>query len=118
MFGDPFLTFVIANTVDDLRMELQAEIERNRQLVVTQKAVQSSRSHTHGSALGVDPKNEQLVKLYEDLTNFLVSSFRFMPVKDGKEEIHMVCHYTHVDPNAAALAESIPDEGRSGYPKL
>jgi hypothetical protein len=101
--------------VNDLRTELQAEIDRNRQLVAAQKAAQSSRSLTHGPTLGVDPKNEQLVKLYEDLTNFLVSSFRFLPINDGKEEILMICHYTHVDPNAAALAESIPDEGRSEY---
>jgi hypothetical protein len=35
-----------------------------------------------------------------------------MPGKDGHEEVHFTCHYTHVDPNAAALAESIPGEGR------
>lgn len=114
-FSDPFLTLVVAITVDHLRMELQAEIDRNGQLVAAQKAMQSSRSLTHGSALGVDPKHEQLLKLYEDLTNFLVISFRFLPVKDGKEETLMVCHYTHVDPNAAALAETIPGEGRCEY---
>jgi hypothetical protein len=57
----------------------------------------SSQGHAHSTILGSDsPKHAEVIKLYEDLTNFLVPNLKFTPGKHGNlDETLCTCIYTY-----------------------
>jgi hypothetical protein len=94
--------------VQDARSELKAEIERSQFLASnsSRKTPAASQGRAQGTILGSDnPKNTEVIKLYEDLTNLLVPILRFSAGKYFHlNEANFTCIYT--------LAPRNEDEGK------
>jgi len=89
-----------------LRSDLAAEIERGR-ILATRNPPPSSMARTHVKSTE-DPKNALVIRLYEDMTNFLVVSAKIeKSVFLNLDEPMFTCIYTHregtVDAGGASL---------------
>ncbi|KAG5338187.1 hypothetical protein C0989_008036 [Termitomyces sp. Mn162] len=83
----------------DLRSELNAEIERSAALSAKANRVPPSASRGGGHSVGVDdPKNAEVVRLYEDVTNLLITGMKVAPGQYlGLDEWTLTCVYTFFD---------------------
>lgn len=98
-----YVPFVLRSPERALKTELQAEIERAKQLV------EKSHRQPHGSVqrnpntAGVisshnDPKQTQIIRFYEDLSNVLVPSMKSVTGRYlNTEEWMLNCCYTYTD---------------------
>jgi hypothetical protein len=82
--------------VKELKYELEAEIERSSELA---KSSRNPPSVFRGRPAGADdPKHAEVIRFYEDLTNFLVCN---MKLQRGKyfdlDEWILSCVYTYSD---------------------
>lgn len=82
---------------NELRYELKAEIERSK--VLSDKSVRTpqaaARSRIAGTA-SEDPKNAQVIRLYEDLTDLLVPNMKHQTNHGpGADELIFKCIYTY-----------------------
>ena len=100
----PNLTKHIFTTglVQDMRYELQLEIERSKGLAdkSTRKQPDPTFQTRRGRLPGLseDPKISQLVKFYEDLTNLLIVDVKPQPARHPPlEEWVITCLYSHQD---------------------
>jgi hypothetical protein len=86
--------------VQDARSELKAEIERSKTLASnpSRKTPAFPQGRSQGTILGNDnPKNTEVIKLYEDLTNLLVPVLRFSTGNYFHlSEANFTCIYTFV----------------------
>lgn len=85
--------------MDELRYELQAEIERAKSLS-SQKQLDSAPRARRGRVLSQneDPKMAELVRFYEDLTNLLVTDIKPQPGRYLQlEDWLMTCVYSYQD---------------------
>lgn len=92
-----------------LRSDLAAEIERGR-ILATRNPPPSSMARTHVKSTE-DPKNALVIRLYEDMTNFLVVSAKIeKSVFLNLDEPMFTCIYTHregtVDAGGASMSSS------------
>ncbi|KAI0063426.1 hypothetical protein BV25DRAFT_1899389 [Artomyces pyxidatus] len=85
---------------DDLKMQLKAEIERNRTLLANRNGRDPPGSTLRGragrDAISNDPKNGATISLYEDMTNFLITNVKFEKGQylDTEDWIYY-CIFTH-----------------------
>ncbi|TFK30103.1 hypothetical protein FA15DRAFT_609201 [Coprinopsis marcescibilis] len=93
----------LEETTKQIQTELNAEIKRSKDLA--DRARNHPPSVTRpgaGNSLGTDePKAARVTRLYEDLTNILISSVKCSSSAiPGKEEWAYTCVYTHSDPTS------------------
>jgi hypothetical protein len=94
-----FFDYIPFCPVDDLRYELQAEIERGKSLS-SQKQPDSASRARRGRVLNQneDPKMAEVVRFYEDLTNLLVTDIKPQPARYLQlEDWLLTCVYSHRD---------------------
>jgi hypothetical protein len=61
-----------------------------------------------------DPKQVEIIKFYEDLTNLLVPSMKFQPAKDsGLDEWTFTCIYTYMDVDDTSINDHDSRKGKS-----
>lgn len=94
--------FFTTGLVQDVRYELQLEIERSKGLAdkSTRKQPDPTFQTRRGRLPGLseDPKISQLVKFYEDLTNILIVDVKPQPARHPPlEEWVITCLYSHQD---------------------
>ncbi|KAF8637405.1 hypothetical protein AX17_002900 [Amanita inopinata Kibby_2008] len=82
----------------ELRFELRAEIERAKNL--TDKSLRTPqaapKSRVGGATPFEDPKNAQVIRFYEDVTNLLVVNMKHQPGQRlGSDEWILTCFYTY-----------------------
>jgi hypothetical protein len=85
--------------VKDVRIELDAEIARSKELFTRQPPPQS-----HHSRSNSDPKHAAVIRFYEDFSNLLVLGIKFEQRGGVQDDILYTCMYTYV---AAAKDEEI-----------
>ncbi|KAF8350512.1 hypothetical protein F5887DRAFT_1208823 [Amanita rubescens] len=91
---------------NELRFELKAEIERSKALA--DKSIRTPqvapRSRMAGAAFE-DPKNAEVIRFYEDLTNLLVTSMKHQAShRPGADEWILKCIYTYSEDDMATDA--------------
>lgn len=91
---------------NELRFELKAEIERSKTLA--DKSIRTPqvapRSRMAGAAFE-DPKNAEVIRFYEDLTNLLVTSMKHQTShRPGADEWILKCIYTYSEDDIATDA--------------
>ena len=86
---------------DDLRIELQAEIDRGKTMASKLQRLPPSASRPrtgNGSSSTDDPKLGEIIKFYEDLTNLIVPN---MKLQKGKylntDEWLLSCVFSYTD---------------------
>ena len=90
---------------DDLRIELQAEIDRGNTMANKLQRLPPasvSRPRTvNGLSSTDDPKLGEIIKFYEDLTNLIVPNMKLQKGKYlGTDEWILNCVYSYVDEGA------------------
>ncbi|KAG2755858.1 hypothetical protein P692DRAFT_20949287 [Suillus brevipes Sb2] len=76
----------------DIRVELDAEIARSKQLLAQQR-----QPHTKNSSADADLKHSATIQFYKDFTNLLVLNIKWEPREGGVEDdIVHTCMYTFV----------------------
>ena len=90
---------------DDLRIELQAEIDRGNAMATKLQRLpptSASRPRTvNGLSSTDDPKLGEIIKFYEDLTNLIVPNMKLQKGKYfGTDEWILNCVYSYVDEGA------------------
>ncbi|KAG7092696.1 hypothetical protein E1B28_009027 [Marasmius oreades] len=95
----------------ELKYELQIERE-NAQKDRLPGSVQRGRGGVLGSD---DPKNTEVIKFYEDLTNLLVTNMKPTPGKSGKDEWSLTCIYSYVGEGDDPLSKSVNFSLRSSH---
>ena len=89
--------------------DLRAEIERSSAL-----ASKTTRGRTGHGVLADDPKQVEIIKFYEDLTNLLVPSMKFQPAKNsGLHEWTFTCIYTYLDVDDTSANDDGERKGKS-----
>ncbi|KAG2158502.1 uncharacterized protein EDB93DRAFT_1121733 [Suillus bovinus] len=81
----------LEQSVKDIRVELNAEIARSKQLLVRQP-----HPHTKTFSTDVDPKHFATIKFYEDFSNLLVLNVKWEPREGVEDDIVHKCIYTYV----------------------
>jgi hypothetical protein len=89
---------------NDLRVELQAEIERGKTMATKLQRLPASASRprtANGLSSVDDPKLAEIIKFYEDLTNLIVPN---MKLQKGHfldtDEWFLNCIYSYIDEGA------------------
>ncbi len=102
MVGDMVIDPLLEN---ELRFELKAEIERSKALADKSiRTPQAPRSRMAGAAFE-DPKNTEVIRFYEDLTNLLVTSMKHQAShRPGADEWILKCIYTYSEDDTATDA--------------
>jgi len=96
---------------NDLRYELQLEVERAKGLVEKVKQPGSASRPRAGVGVG-DPKYGTLVKFYEDLTNVLITSMRVLPGRYlNTDDYSMTCIYSYRD----VVDKTVPTKSAFSY---
>lgn len=93
---------------NELRYELKAEIERSR--VLSDKSVRTPQAVARSRLAGEDPKNAEVIRLYEDLTDLLVPNMKHqISHGPGADEWIFKCIYTYLedDMSNSALQKSM-----------
>lgn len=84
--------------MNNLRYELQAEIERAKGLSAQRPPDSVSRHRGRVLSQNEDPKMAEVVRFYEDLTNLLVTDIKPQPARHlQQEDWHLTCVYSHQD---------------------
>jgi hypothetical protein len=81
----------------ELKYELNAEIERSKELAA--KSSRNPPSALRGRPAGADdPKHAEVIRFYEDLTNLLVCNMKLQRGKHfGLDEWILSCVFTYTD---------------------
>lgn len=74
-----------------MRIELDAEIARSKELLARQP-----HTHSQHSKIDVDSKHSTAIRFYEDFSNLLVLSIKFEHRGDVEDDVLYTCMYTHV----------------------
>jgi len=77
--------------VKDVRIELDAEIARSKELLARQPP-----QNSHPSRTDVDSKHAAAIRFYEDFSNLLVLSIKFEHRGGVDDDVLYTCMYTHV----------------------
>lgn len=75
----------------DVRIELDAEIVRSKELLARQP-----HSNSHHSRPDIDTKHAAAIRFYEDFSNLLVLSIKFEQRGGVQDDVLYTCMYTHV----------------------
>lgn len=75
----------------DVRIELDAEIARSKELLARQP-----QSNSHHSRSDIDNKHGAAIRFYEDFSNLLVLSIKFEQRGGVEDDVLYTCMYTHV----------------------
>ncbi|KAG1738177.1 hypothetical protein EDD22DRAFT_923168 [Suillus occidentalis] len=75
----------------DIRVELDAEIARSKQLLARQR-----QPHTKNFSADADPKHSATIQFYNDFTNLLVLNIKWEPREGVEDDIVHTCVYTFV----------------------
>jgi hypothetical protein len=101
------VTFSFFFSEDDLRIELQAEIERGKTMAsklqrLPPASAAAARPRTvNGLSSTDDLKLGEIIKFYEDLTNLIVPNMKLQKGKYlGTDEWFLNCVYSYVDEGA------------------
>ncbi|KAF9265599.1 hypothetical protein L218DRAFT_148762 [Marasmius fiardii PR-910] len=87
----------------ELKYELQLEREAQKN-----RPPGSAQRGGRGTVLGSDdPKNTQVIKFYEDLTNLLVTNMKPIPAQSKEEDWSLTCIYSYVGEGDDALTKSV-----------
>ncbi|KAG1814903.1 hypothetical protein EV424DRAFT_1413428 [Suillus variegatus] len=81
----------LEQSVKDIRVELDAEIARSKQLLARQP-----HPHTKTSSTDADPKHAAIIQFYRDFSNLLVLNVKWEPRKGAEDDIVHTCVYTYV----------------------
>ncbi|KAG1877721.1 hypothetical protein DFJ58DRAFT_752429 [Suillus subalutaceus] len=81
----------LEQSVKDIRVELDAEIARSKQLLARQP-----HPHTKTSSTDADPKHSATIQFYEDFSNLLVLNIKWEPREGIEDDIVHTCVYTYV----------------------
>ncbi|KAG2147215.1 hypothetical protein BD769DRAFT_1414918 [Suillus cothurnatus] len=81
----------LEQSVKDIRVELDAEIARSKQLLARQPI-----PHTKTSSTDADPKLSAIIQFYEDFSNLLVLNIKWEPRDGMEDDIVHTCVYTFV----------------------
>ncbi|KAK0228780.1 hypothetical protein IW262DRAFT_1456003 [Armillaria fumosa] len=96
--------------VKDLRVELQAEIDRANNLAKDPRRPPGSAQRNRGqTVLGAqEPKHGATIKFYEDVTNLLITNVRNEKCtkRDKEEDWILTCIYTYVDEDSPGDPDS------------
>ncbi|KAK0210995.1 hypothetical protein DFS33DRAFT_344094 [Desarmillaria ectypa] len=88
-------------TIKDLRVELQAEIDRANALAKDPRRPPGSAQRNRGqTVLGAqEPKHGATIQFYEDITNLLITNVRNEKCgkRDKEEDWILTCIYTYID---------------------
>ncbi|KAH7926644.1 hypothetical protein BV22DRAFT_1032643 [Leucogyrophana mollusca] len=101
----------LQQSVKIARQELDAEIERSKELIA--KASRNpppsvTRSQPRKPFGNEDPKNTEVIKFYEDISNLLVTSLRFEPNPEAaQDDTIFTCVYTYVSSESRDEEKSI-----------
>lgn len=81
----------LEQSVKDIRVELDAEIARSKQLLARQP-------HAHNKTLSTDTdqKHSAIIQFYQDFSNLLVLSVKWEPRQGVEDDIVHTCVYTYV----------------------
>ncbi|KAK0483876.1 hypothetical protein IW261DRAFT_985574 [Armillaria novae-zelandiae] len=98
-------------TIKDLRVELQAEIDRANNLAKDPRRPPGSaqRNNRGQTVLGAqEPKHGATIKFYEDVTNLLITNVRNEKCskRDKEEDWILTCIYTYVDEDSPGDPDS------------
>jgi hypothetical protein len=77
--------------VKDIRIELDAEIARSKQLLARQR-----QPHTKTFSADADPKHTPIIQFYRDFSNLLVLNTKWEPREGMEDDIVHTCVYTFV----------------------
>src|ERR1700722_17894058 len=92
-------------SVKDAQIELKAEIERSK--VLGSKAAPSSSKNRTSVDAGENLKNTEVLKLYEDMTNLLVTNVRYQKGKYLEyDDCILTCVYTYLNENNSSDEKS------------
>ena len=79
---------------NELRYELKAEIERSK--VLSDKSIRTPQAAARSRVAGEDPKNAEVIRLYEDLTDLLIPNMKHQASHGpGTDEWIFKCIYTY-----------------------
>lgn len=81
----------LEQSVKDIRVELDAEIARSKQLLARQP-----HTHTKISSTDADQKHSATIQFYEDFSNLLVLNIKWEPREGIEDDIVYTCVYTYV----------------------
>ncbi|OJA14131.1 hypothetical protein AZE42_12920 [Rhizopogon vesiculosus] len=81
----------LEQSVKDVRIELDAEIARSKELLSRQPP-----SHSHHSRADSDTKHAVAIRFYEDFSNLLILSIKFEQRGNVEDDILYTCMYTHI----------------------
>ncbi|KAK0196865.1 hypothetical protein F5146DRAFT_1013264 [Armillaria mellea] len=98
-------------TIKDLRVELQAEIDRANNLAKDPRRPPGSAQRNRGGQTvlgGQEPKHGATIKFYEDVTNLLITNVRNEKCskRDKEEDWILTCIYTYVDEDSPGDPDS------------
>ncbi|KAG1770404.1 hypothetical protein EV702DRAFT_1139357 [Suillus placidus] len=81
----------LEQSVKDIRVELDAEIARSKQLLARQP-----HPHTKTFSTDADPKHSATIQFYEDFSNLLVLNIKWEPHEGVEDDVVHTCVYTYV----------------------
>ncbi|KAG2157480.1 hypothetical protein DEU56DRAFT_764884 [Suillus clintonianus] len=81
----------LQQSVKDIRVELDAEIARSKELLE-----RKPHPHTKTFSTDTDPKHTAAIRFYEDFSNLLVLNIKWEPREGVEDDILHTCVYTHV----------------------
>lgn len=84
----------LEQSVKDIRIELDAEIARSKELLARQPHHHTQHSKTF--APEADPRHTAAIRFYEDFSNLLVLSIKWEPREGVEDDIVHTCMYTFV----------------------
>ncbi|KAK0239893.1 hypothetical protein EDD85DRAFT_823717 [Armillaria nabsnona] len=97
-------------TIKDLRVELQAEIDRANTLAKDPRRPPGSAQRNRGQTVlgGQEPKHGATIQFYEDVTNLLITNVRNEKCskRDKEEDWILTCIYTYVDEDSPGDPDS------------
>ncbi|KAG7448039.1 uncharacterized protein BT62DRAFT_1003814 [Guyanagaster necrorhizus] len=97
-------------TIKDLRIELQAEIDRANALAKDPRRPPGSAQRSRGQTIlgAQEPKHGATIQFYEDVTNLLITNVRNEKCskRDKEEDWILTCIYTYVDEDSPGDPDS------------
>jgi hypothetical protein len=110
-------SFVFFGSEDDLRIELQAEIERGKTMASKLQRLPASASRpraVNGLSSADNPKLAEIIKFYEDLTNVIVPGMKMQKGQHfDTDEWIFNCVYSYTDEGQNETQKQRPLASRS-----
>ncbi|KAG0705107.1 hypothetical protein DFH29DRAFT_908864 [Suillus ampliporus] len=103
----------LEQSVKDIRIELDAEIARSKELLARQPHHHTQHSKTF--APEADPRHTAAIRFYEDFSNLLVLSIKWEPREGVEDDIVHTCMYTFVATVKDDETEGFEQVGRSKF---